>query len=126
MTTNSLVTGVDFVSVPTADFDAAIAFYGDVLGLPCIARYGQMPGAEFQAGNLTLAVMDARAFGQEFRPNAMPIALHVDDVAEARARLEAAGVEFVTDTFDSGVCHQAIFKDPDGNPLGLHHRYAPK
>jgi predicted enzyme related to lactoylglutathione lyase len=70
--------------------------------------------------------MDARAFGQEFRPNAMPIALHVDDVAEARARLEAAGVEFVTDTFDSGVCHQAIFKDPDGNPLGLHHRYAPK
>jgi predicted enzyme related to lactoylglutathione lyase len=126
MTTNSLVTGVDFVSVPTADFDAAIAFYGDVLGLPCIARYGQMPGAEFQAGNLTLAVMDARAFGQEFRPNAMPIALHVDDVAEARARLEAAGVEFVTDTFDSGVCHQAIFKDPDGNPLGLHHRYTPK
>ena len=123
--TNTLVTGVDFVCVPTADFDAAVAFYGDVLGLPCIDRYGQMPGAEFQAGNLTLAVMDAEAFGQEFRPNAMPIALQVDDVAAARERLEAAGVRFITDTFDSGVCHQAIFKDPDGNPLGLHHRYAP-
>jgi predicted enzyme related to lactoylglutathione lyase len=124
-TTNTLVTGVDFVCVPTADFDAAIAFYGDVLGLPCIDRYGKMPGAEFQAGNLTLAVMDAKAFGQEFRPNALPIALQVDDVAAAREQLEAAGVEFVTDIFDSGVCHQAIFRDPDGNPLGLHHRYAP-
>ena len=124
-TTNTPVTGVDFVCVPTADFDAAIAFYGDVLGLPCIDRYGKMPGAEFQAGNLTLAVMDAKAFGQEFRPNALPIALQVDDVAAAREQLEAAGVEFITDIFDSGVCHQAIFKDPDGNPLGLHHRYAP-
>ena len=122
---NPLVTGVDFVCVPTADFDASTAFYGDVLGLPQIDRYGTMPGAEFQAGNLTLAVMDAKAFGQEFRPNAMPIALHVDDVDAAKAQLEAAGVEFITDVFDSGVCHQAIFKDPAGNPLGLHHRYAP-
>ena len=122
---NPLVSGVDFVCVPTADFDASCAFYGDVLGLPQIDRYGQMPGAEFQAGNLTLAVMDAKAFGSEFRPNVLPIALHVDDVAAAKAQLEAAGVEFVTDVFDSGVCHQAIFKDPDGNPLGLHHRYAP-
>ena len=119
------ITGVDFVVVPTDGFDTAVAFYGDVLGLPCIDRYGSMPGAEFQAGNLTLAVMEAKAFGQEFRPNAMPIALQVDDVAAARARLEAAGVDFVTDTFDSGVCHQAIFSDPDGNPLALHHRYAP-
>jgi len=125
ISSQTLVKGVDFVCVPTADFDAAVAFYGDVLGLPCIDRYGQMPGAEFQAGNLTLAVMETKAFGQEFRPNAMPIALQVDDVAAAREQLEAAGVEFVTDVFDSGVCHQAIFKDPDGNPLGLHHRYAP-
>lgn len=126
MTTSGVqITGVDFVVVPTDAFDTAVAFYGDVLGLPCIDRYGSMPGAEFQAGNLTLAVMEAKAFGREFRPNAMPIALQVDDVDAARAQLEAAGVEFVTDTFDSGVCHQAIFRDPDGNPLALHHRYAP-
>jgi len=96
-----------------------------VLGLPCIARYGKMPGAEFQAGNLTLAVMLNEAFGQPFHPNSMPIALRVADVAAARKRLLAAGVEFVTEPFDSGVCHQAIFKDPAGNLLDLHHRYAP-
>lgn len=124
-TTDLKITGVDFVAIPTDDFDKAVDFYGKTLGLPCIARYGEMPGAEFQAGNLTLAVMDPTAFGQEFRPNAMPIALQVGDVEKARAKLVEAGVEFMTDTFDSGVCHQAIFVDPSGNPLDLHHRYAP-
>jgi predicted enzyme related to lactoylglutathione lyase len=96
-----------------------------VLGLPLVKRYGAMPGAEYQAGNLTLAVLLNEAFGQSFAPNSMPIALQVADVAAAREQLEAKGVEFVTETFDSGVCLQAIFKDPAGNPLDLHHRYAP-
>ena len=114
--TSPIITGVDFVAVPTNDFDASIRFYGETLGLPCIGRYGDLPGAEFQAGNLTLAIMQPDAFGQEFRPNCMPIALQVDDVAAARAQLEAAGIEFVTETFDSGVCHQAIFQRPGGQP----------
>ena len=126
MTTHEpLVQGVDFVAVPTDDFDASVHFYGEVLGLPCIARYGDMPGAEFQAGNLTLALMQNDAFGQAFHPNSLPIALRVADVEAVRQRLIAAGVEFRTPTFDSGVCHQAVFVDPAGNPLGLHHRYAP-
>ena len=124
MTSSPLVTGVDFVTVPTDDFETSIAFYGETLGLPCIDRYGEMPGAEFQAGNLTLSVMAPKAFGQEFRPNCMPIALQVEDVDAARRQLEAGGVEFLAQ-FDSGVCHQAIFRDPAGNPLALHHRYAP-
>ena len=126
MTTHQpLVQGVDFVAVPTDDFEASFRFYAEVLGLPCIDRYGDMPAAEFQAGNLTLAVMQSDAFGQEFRPNSMPIALRVADVHAARERLLAAGVEFRTEPFDSGTCHQAIFVDPAGNPLDLHHRYAP-
>jgi predicted enzyme related to lactoylglutathione lyase len=124
--TNSLVTGVDFVTVPAQDFDASADFYGSVLGLPFVKQWGDMPAKEFQAGNLTLAVMEPTAFGQEFRPHGLPIALQVDDVAAAREQLEAQGVRFVTDTMDSGVCHQAIFLDPAGNSLGIHHRYAPK
>jgi predicted enzyme related to lactoylglutathione lyase len=119
------ITGVDFVAVPARDFEASVHFYGTVLGLPAGKRWGEMPGAEFQAGNLTLAVMDPTAFGQEFRPNALPIALAVEDVAAARTHLEAEGVEFVSGMIDSGVCHQAIFLDPAGNSLDLHHRYAP-
>jgi len=121
----SFVTGVDFVAVPARDFDESVHFYGTVLGLPAGKRWGSMPGMEFQAGNLTLAIMDPTAFGSEFTPHALPIALQVDDVAAARAHLEGQGVEFMGDTFDSGVCHQAIFRDPAGNVLDLHHRYAP-
>jgi predicted enzyme related to lactoylglutathione lyase len=120
----SFVTGVDFVAVPAKDFEASVHFYGTVLGLPAGKRWGDMPAAEFQAGNLTLAVMEPTAFGQEFRPHGLPIALQVDDVAAAREHLEAQGVRFVTETMDSGVCHQAIFLDPAGNSLDLHHRYA--
>jgi catechol 2,3-dioxygenase-like lactoylglutathione lyase family enzyme len=122
----SLVKGVDFVMVATNDFDRAVDFYGNVLGLENSARYGRMPGAEFETGTLTLAVVESQAFGMEYRTSTHPIALHVDDVEAARAELESRGVEFRADTIDSGVCHMAFFTDPDGNALMLHHRYAPK
>jgi catechol 2,3-dioxygenase-like lactoylglutathione lyase family enzyme len=125
-TQTSLITGTDFVTVPTQNFDVAVEFYGNVLGLPLSKRWGKMPGAEFETGNLTIAVMQSDAFGIEFRSNNHPIALRVDDVAAARAELESRGVEFKGDILDSGVCHQAFFEDPDGNVLDLHHRYAPK
>lgn len=120
-----VITGVDFASIPARDLEESTHFYGTVLGLPFVKRWGNMPGVEFQAGNLTLTVMDPTAFGMEFRPHAVPLAFHVDDVAAARARLESAGVSFLGETIDSGVCHQAIFRDPAGNTLDLHHRYAP-
>ena len=122
---STTITGVDFVTVPTNDFEASRHFYGEVLGLPFVKQWGDMPGAEYQAGNLTIAVMDPTAFGMAFAPHGAPLALHVPDVAEARAQLEAQGVEFMGETIDSGVCHQAIFRDPAGNTLDLHHRYAP-
>lgn len=123
---HSHVTGVDFVCVNASDFDASIAFYAETLGLPELKRWGDMPGVEFQTENLTLAVMEPTAFGQEFRRNGAAIALQVDDVAAAREELESKGVEFHGETIDSGVCHMAFLSDPAGNPLMLHHRYAPK
>lgn len=118
------VRGVDFVTVPAKDFEASARFYGEVLGLPFVKRWGDSPAAEYQAGEVTLAVMDPTGFGQEFHPHRLPIAFRVDDVPAARAALEAQGVRFVTDIIDSGSCHQALFLDPAGNTLDLHHRYA--
>jgi catechol 2,3-dioxygenase-like lactoylglutathione lyase family enzyme len=122
--TDITITGTDFVTIFVQDFPAANEFYGTTLGLRCSARYDRVPGAEFETGNLTLQVMDAAAIGLEFKPSGHPIALHVDDVAAARAELEASGVAFSMDTIDSGVCHMAPFRDPDGNALLLHNRYA--
>ena len=128
-TATSLVTGVDFVSVPTKDLTAAMEFYGDVLGLPRSSVW-QRPGeealgAEFETGTVTIALIACERMGIPFQPNKVPVALRVEDVEAARAELESRGVSFKGDTIDSGVCHQALFEDPDGNSLDLHHRYAP-
>lgn len=126
MTAATTVTGVDFVTVFVKDYPAAQRFYGEVLGLEHSVDYEKIPAGEYETGNLTLQVMDAASIGQEFSPSGHPIALHVDDVEAARAAAAANGVEFFGETIDSGVCHMAFFKDPDGNALMFHNRYAPR
>jgi predicted enzyme related to lactoylglutathione lyase len=121
-----LITGTDFITVSTKDIDAAVTFYGEVLGLEQSKQWGNMPAFEFETGNLTIAVMESDAFGVEHRTNNHPIEFHVDDFDGAQAELESRGVEFKGETIDSGVCWQAHFEDPDGNALAIHHRYAPK
>ena len=125
--TSTIVTGVDFVSVPTRDLEGAVAFYGTVLGLRRSMYKPERNFAEFETGTVTLSVVDPERMGiGDFKPNANHLALQVEDVAEARRTLEERGVEFAGDIFDTGVCHMAFFSDPDGNALMLHHRYAPR
>ncbi len=119
-----LITGTDFITVSTRDIDAAVEFYGGVLGLEESKRWGNLPAVEFETGNLTVAVMQSEAFGVEFRANNHPIEFRVDDFPAAQQELESRGVKFIRDTIDSGVCCQAFFEDPDGNTLAIHHRYA--
>jgi catechol 2,3-dioxygenase-like lactoylglutathione lyase family enzyme len=120
------ITGVDFVTVPTADLAASVAFYGDVLGLHRSVHMPERGFAEFETGNLTLSIIVPEKMGMEPYVTPNPIALHVEDMEAARGDLETAGVTFEGETFDTGVCHMAFFRDPHGNPLMLHHRYAPR
>ncbi len=117
------ITKVDFIGIPSQDAERARTFYGETLGLRADdkARY------EFWAGDTCFGIWEPEKQGMPFAPqkNAHP-ALHVDDVAAARAELESRGVVFAGETFDTGVCHMALFTDPDGNDLMLHNRYAPR
>ena len=117
-----MISKVDFVGVPSQDSERSRAFYVDTLGL----RPDDRARFEFWAGETCFGIWEPARLGLEFQPqkNAHP-ALHVDDVAAARRELEAKGVEFAGDILDTGVCHMALFTDPDGNDLMLHHRYAP-
>ena len=125
-TSTSLITGVDFVSIPAKNLQESMDFYENVLGLEAGKTWGKENplGAEYETGTVTLALMDVAQLGMEFSANSVPIEFQVDDVPAAREQLEAKGVKFVSDLIDSGVCHQAIFVDPAGNSLALHHRYA--
>jgi catechol 2,3-dioxygenase-like lactoylglutathione lyase family enzyme len=117
-----MITKLDFVGIPSTDAERSRTFYVDTLGLR------PDPNGRFEcwAGDTCFGIWEPSRLGMEFAPqkNAHP-ALHVEDVAAARAELEAKGVEFAGETLDTGVCHMALFTDPDGNDLMLHNRYAP-
>jgi len=118
---------VDFVSVLTRDMARAKQFYAETLGLP-IETEGDND-MEFTLGQVTLDVYNPPSSEEQFAPTVggpAGIAIRVPDVAAARAELEAKGVQFDGDIVDTGVCHFAFFKDPDGNQLMLHRRYAPR
>ena len=118
-----MITKLDFVGIPSQDAERARAFYGETLGL----RARREVRLRVLGRRDLLRHLGAGEAGHAVRAAAQrPPALHVDDVAAARAELEAKGVEFLGDTFDTGVCHMALFRDPDGNDLMLHHRYAPR
>jgi catechol 2,3-dioxygenase-like lactoylglutathione lyase family enzyme len=114
---------VDFVPVPTRDVERARRFYLETLGLPLERE--TPAGPEVTAGQVTLSVWEPERMGVPFTPTPNHIALRVPDVHAARAELEGAGVEFDGETLDTGVCHMAFFRDPDGNAIMLHRRYAP-
>ena len=116
----------DFVAVPVQDLKRADDFYGQTLGLQRNPNSSER-WVEYELGNVTLALVSPEAVGADFQAEGhqMPIGLRVADVDEAREKLEAKGIEFLHGTIDSGVCHLATFRDPDGNALQLHRRYAP-
>jgi catechol 2,3-dioxygenase-like lactoylglutathione lyase family enzyme len=117
------VTRVDYIRVPVDDIAAARHFYGEILGLPRNEHLDHDDWVEYEAANVTLAVMTPHTHDQEFA--VMPpgtIALGVPDVAAAKAELEAKGLE-VAEMWDNGICNGAGVSDPAGNRILLHHRY---
>jgi predicted enzyme related to lactoylglutathione lyase len=119
------VTRVDYIRVPVDDIEQAKHFYGEVLGLPRNEHLDHADWIEYEAANVTLAVMTPETHDDVFAPMSPgTIALGVPDVAGAKAHLEAAGLE-VGELWDSGVCQGAGVTDPAGNRILLHHRYKP-
>jgi len=118
-----MFTKLDFVAVPSTDSERTRTFYIDTLGL----RPDDRARFEFWVGETCFGIWEPSRLGVAFAPQKYaPLALHVDDVAAARAELEAKGIAFYGETFDTGVCHMAFFTDPDGNDLMLHSRYVPR
>ena len=118
-----MIASLDFVAIPSRDADRSAQFYAEVLGL----RRDPKAQYEFWVGETCCAIWEPDKMGGTFAPQKNAhLALHVDDIDASRAELEAKGVEFIGETFDTGVCRMAFFNDPDGNDLMLHHRYSPR
>src|SRR5437764_14820449 len=117
-----MISKLDFVAVPSRDAQKAHRFHTETLGL----RPDEHAEARCWCGETCRGIGEPERLGMTFTPQKNGhLALHVDDVDQARADLEAKGVEFMGDTLDTGVCKMALFTDPDGNDLMLHGRYKP-
>jgi catechol 2,3-dioxygenase-like lactoylglutathione lyase family enzyme len=117
-----LIERVDFIGIPSRDAERSRAFYVETLGL----RPDDKARSEFWIGETCFGIWEPERIGMEFTPQKNAhLALHVDDVEKRRAELEANGVDFDGEIYDTGVCQMAFFTDPDGNDLMLHRRYAP-
>jgi catechol 2,3-dioxygenase-like lactoylglutathione lyase family enzyme len=117
-----MITSLDFVAIPSQDSERSRAFYVDTLGL----RPDEKTRTEFWIGETCCSIWEPDRLGSKFAPSKNGhLALHVEDIEAARRELESRGVEFLAETFDTGVCKMAFFNDPDGNDLMLHSRYAP-
>jgi catechol 2,3-dioxygenase-like lactoylglutathione lyase family enzyme len=116
----SSIEKVDAVGIPSTDWERSRRFYVETLGL----RPDEHAKAEFWAGDTCFGIWMPEQWGEEFTPQPNAIEL-LDDVEASRSELEAKGVEFEGETVDTSVCHMATFRDPDGNRLVLHNRYAP-
>jgi catechol 2,3-dioxygenase-like lactoylglutathione lyase family enzyme len=112
---------VDFVSVATRDVARAVAWYRDVLGL----AESEYTVGEVEAPNVTLSFWRPEDDDLPFSPNESGVALRVADVEAAVEEARAGGAD-VIGIEDTGVCHMGFVRDPDGNVIILHRRYAPR
>ncbi|MBI2510431.1 MAG: VOC family protein [Opitutae bacterium] len=114
------IRGVDFILHPVGAIAPAVAFYRDVLGLR-LETYGEPERwAEFDCGNVTLVLQGGAASAPA--ASRAKLALAVDDIDAAHARLIACGATVLQAPQDYGVCRAFEIRDPDGNTILLHRR----
>jgi catechol 2,3-dioxygenase-like lactoylglutathione lyase family enzyme len=114
------VRGTDFVMLPVSKLATAAQFYRDTLGLPQEVYSEEHQWAEFDCGNVTLALKGGATPGDG--GTGVRLALAVDDVGAAYDELKAAGARLAGPPQDHGVCRHLEVVDPDGHVVILHRR----
>jgi predicted enzyme related to lactoylglutathione lyase len=114
------IRGTDFVMYLVSDLARAARFYRDTLGLPQEIYSEEWQWAEFDCGNITLALKGGSK-PRAAAPGAR-IALAVDDVQRAHEELKRIGARIRSAPVDNKVCWSMEILDPDGNLVILHRR----
>lgn len=114
------IRGTDFVMYLVSDLARAASFYRDVLGLPQEVYSEEWQWAEFDCGNLTLSLKDGEKLPETILGGRVAIA--VEDIQAAHAKLKKKGVRILSEPRDHSVCWAMEILDPDGNMVILHQR----
>ena len=110
--------GVGFVGLRTDRFDQMVALFRDNIGLKIVH---EAPGATwFQLGaDAQLHVYDETDRDHAFFTTGPVIGLRVADVDATRARLEADGLEMLTEVERGDRAAWCHFRAPDGTVLEI-------
>jgi len=114
------IRGTDFVVYLVSDLARAASFYRDVLGLPQGVYSEEGKWAEFNCGNITLALKAGEKLPEVIAVGR--IALAVDDIHAAHEEMKKRSVRVVSGPHDYSVCWAMEILDPDGNLVILHKR----
>ncbi len=116
------VNEIAFSCYPVTDVARAKAFYEGILGLTCTMDHAMESGhwVEYDIGHGTLSI--GKAPGWSPTSDGCSVGLEVEDFDSAISELQAAGVPFKMDAFETPVCHMAMVNDPDGNVIIIHKR----
>jgi catechol 2,3-dioxygenase-like lactoylglutathione lyase family enzyme len=108
------VYGLGWLGVRTDRFGQTVALYRDVLGLEPF--HADRASVRFRLGDGTeLHVYGPADDDHRFFGTAPVVGLAVEDAAATRERLEAAGVDFLTELERDGDAAWCHFRGPDGN-----------
>lgn len=114
------------VGQPVVDFDRAVAFYRDVVGLPVLAAFPGLAFFDLDGARLLLEVSREERAG-----SGAVLYFAVDDIHRARQELGARGVAFEQEphlihrdeagTFGAAGEEEwmAFFRDTEGNQLAI-------
>jgi catechol 2,3-dioxygenase-like lactoylglutathione lyase family enzyme len=110
--------GIGFIGFRTDRFDEMVALFRDLFGL---ATVREAPGAAwFRLGaDAELHVYASADPDHAFFTTGPVVGLRVADVDEMRSRLEAAGLEMLTDVERSDTSAWSHFRAPDGTVLEI-------
>ncbi len=123
-----MISGVHQLALSVSDLDDGEAFYGDVLGLPLVARFDP-PGLAFFDLDGPRLMLDGSA--TDVADPAGVVYLCTDDVQGEAARLRAQGIEILgepqlvhrdaTGTFGAAGAEEwtVFLRDPEGHLLAL-------
>ena len=114
------IRGVDLVMYQVSDLARAARFYHEILGLAQAVYSEEGQWAEFNCGNLVLALRGGARLPPVIAGGRL--ALAVDDIHAAQAELKQRGVPIQSGPTDYSVCWAMEVLDPDGNLVILHHR----
>jgi predicted enzyme related to lactoylglutathione lyase len=114
-----MVRKVAFTMVPVRDMARAVAFYGDVLGLPIGKFPPTSPWVEYdlpEGGCIAITTVS----GTPSSSAGATVGLEVSDLDALVARLEERGAKLLGDFVKGPRCRMRMVADPEGNALVLH------